>query len=76
MRLALRGLSPPRAVSVALMAYSILVNAYSDVVCLPIVDAPADFHKIYLMSRKERHSKIVSEFIAFMEQREFPLLRP
>ncbi len=62
--------------NVALMAYSILVNAYSDVVCLPIVDAPADFHKIYLMSRKERHSKIVSEFIAFMEQREFPLLRP
>ena len=62
--------------NVALMAYSILVNAYNDVVCLPIVDAPTDFHKIYLMSRKERHSKIVSEFIAFMEQREFPLLRP
>ncbi len=58
--------------NVALMVYSILVNAYEDVVCIPIVDAPADFHKIYLMSRKERHSKIVGEFIEFMKQREFP----
>ncbi len=62
--------------NVALMVYSILVNAYSDVVCLPIVDAPENFHQIYLMSRKERHSQIVADFIAFMQQREFPLLRP
>ncbi len=58
--------------NIALMVYSILVNAYDDVVCIPIVDAPADFHKIYLMSRKEHHSKIVGEFIEFMKKQEFP----
>lgn len=57
---------------VALMVYSILVNAFDDVVCIPISDAPADFHKIYLMSRDEPHSKIVGDFIDFMGSYEFP----
>ena len=50
---------------VALMVYSILV-------CIPIADAPADFHKIYLMSRDEPHSKIVGDFIEFMSEYDFP----
>ena len=54
------------------MVYSILVNAFDDVVCIPIADAPADFHKIYLMSRNEAHSKIVGDFIDFMSSYEFP----
>lgn len=58
--------------NVALMVYSILVNAFDDVVCIPISDAPADFHKIYLMSRDEPHSKIVGDFIDFMGSYEFP----
>ena len=41
-------------------------------VCIPIADAPADFHKIYLMSRNEAHSKIVGDFIDFMSSYEFP----
>lgn len=57
---------------VALMVYSILVNAFDDVVCIPIADAPADFHKIYLMSRDEAHSKIVGDFIDFMSEYDFP----
>lgn len=58
--------------NVALMVYSILVNAFDDVVCIPIADAPADFHKIYLMSRNEHHSKIVGDFIEFMSAYDFP----
>lgn len=58
--------------NVALMVYSILVNAFDDVVCIPIADAPADFHKIYLMSRDEVHSKIVGDFIDFMSSYDFP----
>ena len=58
--------------NVAVMVYSILVNAFDDVVCIPITDAPADFHKIYLMSRNEPHSKIVGDFIEFMSSYEFP----
>ena len=58
--------------NVAVMVYSILVNAFDDVVCIPITDAPADFHKIYLMSRNEPHSKIVGDFIDFMSSYEFP----
>ena len=58
--------------NVAVMVYSILVNAFDDVVCIPIADAPADFHKIYLMSRNESHSKIIGDFIDFMSSYEFP----
>ena len=58
--------------NVSLLVYSFLVNSFDDVVCLPIDGVPKDFHKIYLMSRKEPHSKLVSEFISFMSNCEFP----
>lgn len=58
--------------NVALLVYSVLVNAFDDVVCLPIQGVPRDFHKVYLLSRKEQHMKIVSEFIGFMSSYHFP----
>lgn len=58
--------------NMALLVYSALVNAFDDVVCLPIRDVPHDFHKVYLLSRKESHTKIVSEFIEFMSVYHFP----
>lgn len=58
--------------NVALLVYSFLVNSFDDVVCLPIDGVPLDFHKVYLMSRKEPHSKLVSEFISFMSNYQFP----
>lgn len=56
----------------ALFCYSFLVNAFEDVVCLPIRDLPIDFHKVYLISRRETHPKIVEAFISFMSAYRFP----
>lgn len=62
--------------NVALMAYSILANAYDDVVCLPVSDAPEQFHTIYLMCRNEEHSEIVQDFISFMSSYHFETIKP
>lgn len=56
----------------ALFCYSFLVNAFEDVVCLPIKDLPMDFHKVYLISRCETHPKVVDDFISFMSSYRFP----
>lgn len=58
--------------NVALFCYSFLVNAFDGITYLPIEGVPADFHKIYLVSRKERHPKIVQEFLDFIGQYHFP----
>lgn len=50
----------------ALFCYSFLVEAFSDVVCIPITGLPLDFHKVYLLSRHETHPRIVADFIDFM----------
>lgn len=60
------------ASKMALFCYSFLVNAFEDVVCLPIRDLPYDFHKVYLASRKESHPKIVEDFIQCMSSYRFP----
>lgn len=60
--------------NVSLLVYSFLVNSFDDVVCLPIEGVPEDFHKVYLMSRKEPHSQLVSDFISFMSSHPFPKL--
>ncbi len=39
--------------TVALVDYSFLVKAFSDVVCIPIEGIPRDFHKIYLIHRAD-----------------------
>ena len=56
----------------ALFCHSFLVNAFEDVVCLPIKDLPMDFHKVYLISRCETHPKVVDDFISFMSSYRFP----
>ncbi|HJI80234.1 MAG TPA: LysR family transcriptional regulator [Eggerthellaceae bacterium] len=58
--------------NVSLLVYSFLVKSFDDVVCLPIEGVPKDFHKVYLMSRKEPHPKLVSDFISFMGNYSFP----
>lgn len=58
--------------NVALLSYSFLVDAFKDVVCIPIVDVPHDFHPLYLISRKEEHPQIVQEFIDFIGSYSFP----
>ncbi len=56
----------------ALCCYSFLVKAFDEVKCLPIKGIPVDFHKIYLMSRKESQPRVVQEFIDFMSKYRFP----
>ena len=59
----------------ALFCYSLLINAFDDVVCLPIREAPVDFHKTYVVSRDEsRRPRVVQEFIDFMSAYRFPRL--
>ena len=60
---------------VALFCYSLLINAFDEVVCLPIREAPVDFHKTYVVSRDEsRRPRVVQEFIDFMSAYRFPRL--
>ena len=59
----------------ALFCYSLMINAFDDVVCLPVREAPVDFHKTYVVSRDEgRQPKVVQEFIDFMSAYRFPRL--
>ena len=56
----------------ALFCHSFLVNAFEDVVCRRIADLPVDFHKVYLVSRKEPHSQAIDDYIEFMSSYRFP----
>lgn len=59
----------------ALFCYSLMINAFDDVVCIPVREAPVDFHKTYVVSRDEgRQPKVVQEFIDFMSAYRFPRL--
>lgn len=52
---------------VALFCYSAMVDAFDGMVCRPIVEAPANFHDIYMISRDEgRQPRAVHDFIDFM----------
>ena len=43
--------------------------------CIPVREAPIDFHKTYVVSRDEgRQPKVVQEFIDFMSAHRFPRL--
>jgi len=57
---------------VALACYSFLVKAFDDMVYIPLEDAPMPFNKVYLISRREPHSKALSEFIDYIAQYKFP----
>lgn len=56
----------------AMFCHSFLVYAFEDVVCRRIMDLPIDFHKVYLVTRKEPHSKIINDYISFMSNYTFP----
>lgn len=57
---------------VGLFCYSYMVRAYDNLVFLPVEDVPAAFHKVYLVSRREPHSRVLSDFIEFMAQHRLP----
>ena len=60
---------------VALFCYSLMINAFDDVVCIPVSDAPVDFHKTYVVSRDEgRRPRVLQEFIDYMSSYRFPRL--
>lgn len=59
--------------SVALLCYSFLVKAFDEVVFLPLKEAPKDFHKVYLLSKKEgQKSRLIRDFVTFMSSYHFP----
>lgn len=39
--------------AIAFVDYSFLVQAFNDIVCIPIEEVPQDFHKLYLIHRDE-----------------------
>ena len=59
--------------TMALMCYSFLLEAYRGIAFLPVLGVSQDFHKIYLVSRREDHPQVVSDFIAFMARYRFPI---
>lgn len=53
--------------NVAIFCYSFLCDAFDEVVCIPIEEAPFDFHKTYITYKADQyHSKANREFIDFM----------
>lgn len=55
--------------NVALFCYSFLCDAFDEVVCIPVSDVPADFHKIYMVYKRDQHQlRVVQEFIDFMSE--------
>lgn len=55
--------------NVALFCYSFLCDAFDEVVCIPVSDASADFHKIYMVYKRDQHQlRVVQEFIDFMSE--------
>ena len=57
---------------VGLFCYSYMLRAYDNLVFLPVEDVPVAFHKVYLVSRREPHSRVLNDFINFMAQHRFP----
>lgn len=58
--------------TVALPYYSHLLDSYADIKCIPLEGVRLDFHKLYLICRKERHLQIVQAFISFMKNYHMP----
>lgn len=58
---------------VSLLCYSFLVKAFDEVVFIPVKEAPKDFHKVYLLSKKQgEKSQLLRDFITFMSSHHFP----
>ena len=59
----------------ALFCYSLMINAFDDVVCIPVREAPIDFHYSFVVCRFEgRLPNVVQELIDFMSAHRFPRL--
>lgn len=57
---------------VSLLCYSFLVKAFDEVVFIPVKEAPKDFHKVYLLSKKQgEKSQLLRDFITFMSSYHF-----
>lgn len=61
--------------AVALFCYSYLLNAFDDVVCIPIEGVDPNFHELCLVTRNEEHSDIVNEFLNHMRGYSFPVIQ-
>lgn len=58
---------------VALVDYSFLIKVFPDVVCIPIEEMPADFHKLYLVHREgEPLSGTAARFMEYMKDHPVP----
>lgn len=58
---------------VSLLCYSFLAKAFDEVVFIPVKEAPKDFHKVYLLSKKQgEKSQLLRDFITFMSSYHFP----
>ena len=56
-------------ISAIRFCYSFLCDAFDEVVCIPVSDVPADFHKIYMVYKRDQHQlRVVQEFIDFMSE--------
>lgn len=58
--------------TVALPYYSHLLDSYTNIKCIPLEGVHLDFHKLYLICRKERHLQVVQAFIDFMKNYHIP----
>lgn len=62
---------------VAVTCHSWLLDAFHDVVKLPIAEAPQDFHRFYISYRKKgRLPLAVDEFVGFMKNYDFSNVSP
>ena len=59
---------------VALFCYSYLLNAFDDVVCIPIEGVDPNFHQLCLVTRNEDHTPVVEEFLSYIRSYSFPAI--
>lgn len=63
--------------TVAIACHSWLIGSFSDVVPIPIAEAPKDFHQFYISYRKRNRLPLVLEdFVLFMKQYDFMNVSP
>lgn len=63
--------------TVAIACHSWLIGSFSDVVPIPIAEAPKDFHQFYISYRKRNRLPLALEdFVLFMKQYDFMNVSP
>ncbi|MGN0302499.1 MAG: LysR family transcriptional regulator [Anaerotardibacter sp.] len=62
--------------SIGLLCYSFLVKAFDEVVFLPLKEAPENFHKVYMIQKRNAaQSEVTKNFINFMSHYYFPVAK-